>query len=333
VTTDDLSGDLAWAGQALSDHAGEPVAIERVTQLPARTGRLHRLDVSGGRRAGRYFLKRYTPAAVGSWDEHAGHLRLIAGAVSGDPRLLPYVLAGADAGRHLVLAAEVPGVALTRRADQTQVWHGIGRWLARLHAASTLPPSATRAPELVAYMELRFRQWMERDPDRASLAGRAMAAASFLPAMFRGPVAVALCHGDVTAANVRVDGGAAGLIDFDDVRVDMPGLDVSQAELEIEELSRGWLTLRPGAAAQRARAALRAGYGAGYAEGPAFWLPHLRNLAVFLTTIAGHRQAGFRQRALTARRYDRTIAELERTIAAVGSARHGGNWRRAAASD
>jgi hypothetical protein len=38
-------------------------------------------------------------------------------------------------------------------------------------------------------MELRFRQWMERDPDRASLAGRAMAAASFLPAMFRGPVA------------------------------------------------------------------------------------------------------------------------------------------------
>ena len=151
-------------------------------------------------------------------------------------------------------------------------------------------------------MEPRFRQWMERDPDRASLAGRAIDAAASLPAMFPGPVAVALCHGDITAANVRVDGAAAGLIDFDDVRVDMPGLDLSQAELEIEELSRGWLTLRPGAAAQRARAALRAGYGAGYVEGPAFWLPHLRNLAVFLTTIAGHRQGGLRQRGLTARR-------------------------------
>ena len=325
MTTDDLSGDLAWAGRALSDHAGAPVTIERVTQLPARTGRLHRLDIAGGGQAGRYFLKRYTPAAVGSWDEHAGHLRLIAGAVGGDPRLLPYVLAGADAGRHLALAAEVPGAALTRRADQAQVWHAIGRWLARLHAASALPPSPTRARDVVAYTEPRFRQWMERDPGRAPLARRAIDAAASLPAMFPGPVAVALCHGDITAANVRVDGAAAGLIDFDDVRADMPGLDLSQAELEIEELSRGWFTVRPRAAARRARAALRAGYGAGYVEGPAFWLPHLRNLAVFLTTIAGHRQGGLGQRVLTARRYRRTMAELERTIAAVERrARSGG---------
>ncbi len=316
--TEDLDGDLAWAEAVLREHAAAPVSMERVVALPARTGRLHRLDVVVLARRQRYFLKRYTPAAVSGWDEHAAHLRLIAAAIGAESGLLAYALAGVNTARQLTLAAEVPGVRLTRGSDQVEVWHGVGRWLARLHGLTPRPSAPAVVADIVAYIEPRLRQWMERDPRRADTARRAIASVASLPPLFTATPAVALCHGDINAANIRVHGSDVGLIDFDDARVDMPGIDLSQAELEIDELSRGWLMAPRGA--NRARAALRAGYGAAYVEGPALWLPHLRNLAVFLTTLAGQRQRGPLERLAHGPRYHRTIGELERTIDTVESA-------------
>ena len=160
---------------------------------------------------------------------------------------------------------------------------------------------------------------MERDPSQSRAAEEGLAAMRILVDRLGGEADIALCHGDISSANIRVYGQSIGLIDFDDLRMDMPALDLSQAELEIEELSRGWTVIRPAALAAKARDALRTGYGAGYPQGPAFWLPHLRNLAVFLTTLAGHRQAGVRARLVPARRYQRTIAELKRTVELIQS--------------
>jgi hypothetical protein len=53
----------------------------------------------------------------------------------------------------------------------------------------------------------------------------------------------------------------------------------------------------------------RKGYGSGWPTGPAWWLPHLRNLSVYLVTLAPSRfQAG------SFSRYYRTRRELVRTL-------------------
>jgi Ser/Thr protein kinase RdoA (MazF antagonist) len=264
-----------------------------------------------------YFLKRYTPHGGVSWDEHAEHLRLIVAGFSEPGDIQRYHIAGVDAGRQLLLAAEMPGERVTPRLDQALVWRGVGRWLARLHATHAWPASGDRAATLAKYLEPRFQQWMEREPSRAPLARRALDATKSLVADLRAPARVTLCHRDVTAGNIRVHGTAVGLIDLDDVRVDMPGVDLSQAELEISALSNAWTVLRPGAMVSRARDALREGYGAGYPEGAAFWLPHLRNIAVYLGVMMAQRSTGWRARLDVGPRYRQTIAELERTLRAI----------------
>jgi hypothetical protein len=72
----------------------------------------------------------------------------------------------------------------------------------------------------------------------------------------------------------------------------------------------------------RAVAAFRAGYGRAFPEGPDFWLPHVRNLAVVLLTIARRRRAQTFKRALTQRRYLSTIAELNRTVSDIRATCH-----------
>jgi hypothetical protein len=313
-----LSGDLAWADEQLREQSGGRLRVAATTPLAARTGRLHRLDVADA--AGSttpYFLKRYTPHGGVSWDEHAEHLRLIVAGFALAQGIQRYDITGVDAGRQLLLAAEMPGERVTPHIDQAPVWRGVGRWLAQLHAVHTWPASNDRAAALVEYLEPRFRQWMEREPSYAALATRALSAARSMLARLREPVRVSLCHRDVTAANIRVNGAAVGLIDLDDVRVDMPGVDLSQAELEIGALSKAWTVLRPGAMVTGARRALREGYGTGYPEGPALWLPHLRNIAVYLAAMTARRSTGWRGRLSVGQRYRQTVVELERTLRAI----------------
>lgn len=315
MTATDAHGDLTWAENAIRRHYPQRLTMQRVALLPSRTGRLHSLDVTLDDQPQRFFLKRYTPAAVSSWTEHAEHLMAIARLFNASDPLLRCTLVAADAERQVALTVEMPGEQLTRSADQCAIWRRVGSWLAALHAGRPCAPSTTRAPELVGFAEKRFRAWVERDPVRAPLAADAIAAARQALNAVGGGITMALCHGDITSNNIVVQKNAVGLIDFDDVRIDLPAIDLSQAELEIEELSCvASLVLIRGASA-RAKAAFRAGYGSNYAKGPEFWLPHLRNLSVFLLTLAERRaQRGIWQRVSNEVRYRRTIAELERTI-------------------
>jgi Ser/Thr protein kinase RdoA (MazF antagonist) len=311
---DNLSGDLAWAEQQLRNYFGCTVHVGQAVRMPARTGRLNRIEVSAEGRTTNYFLKHYTPHGVSDWAVHADHLRLVVNAFDDVTDVLRYQIVAVDAGRGLLLAAEMSGRTISRREDLAVVWRGVGRWLAALHRAH-VSTSAERPSILLASMEPRFRHWMDHDPKYQTLALRGIDAATSLVAQLGANVPIALCHCDVTSANIRLQGQRVGLIDFDDLRFDMPGVDLSQAHLEIAALSLQ--VLRPGLITRRARAALREGYGAGFPEGPQFWLPHLRNLAMHLATLVTRRDESWRARLAYRRRYRSTVAELERTLVAI----------------
>src|SRR5207244_2605819 len=177
--------------------------------------------------------------------------------------------------------------------------------------------STSRARELADYAIERFESWASDDARRRDVARAAMDSARALVAQLGGrPVTTTLCHGDVSAGNILVGPEGVGLIDFDDLRFDMPAMDLSQALLEIEEFSRAGSAVRLAGLERESTAAFREGYGRSFPEGPHFWLPHLRNLSVFVLTLARRRGGLGPGQVTTEFRYRWTIAELQRTIAA-----------------
>ncbi len=327
----DASIDIDWCRARLTEHLRQPTDVLEVNQVPSRLAAVYRLVVNAGATRRRYYLKRHTDTSLAtSFPEYVAHMSTVATKLSDRADLLPFDVVAVDSRDGVVLVGETPGRSLfdlhhewirTRRGRDAIVaaWRGVGRWLAALHRAEQAPvQSATRAAEVVAYADERLVQWSKADRAHRTLAQRASEALRrALSQLASRPVTVALCHGDLSTANIMVDGAAVGLIDLDDVRLDMPALDLSQAVWEIREYCRvaGALPLR-GLEALSVRA-LQDGYGESFPAGPEFWLPHMGNLAVVLLTVAG-RRAGITPGRLTEElRYLRALAELRRTVEAI----------------
>ncbi|HZL95564.1 MAG TPA: phosphotransferase [Vicinamibacterales bacterium] len=246
-----------------------------------------------------------------------------------------------DAAQRLLLTAQVEGeviIALHRRLarrfgfDAREImdaWRGVGAWLSTLHR-STLTPvvSAARADELREYTEDRFLRWAQVDPRQQRLAHAAIDVLKAITARC-GCVRLTLvpCHGDVSAYNILVS-ETVGLIDFDDARFDLPALDLSQAVLELRNVSRLFWTVPLKGVIQSAEAALLAGCGGNPPDGAEFWLPHFRNLSVYLLTLARRRSGATLSRVTDELRYQGILSELRRAIRAVRqSGENASYWR------
>ena len=221
-------------------------------------------------------------------------------------------------------------VSAAARRRVEAAWRGTGRWLARLHAQRSAPgASPTRVSSLADEILVRVDRWEAADPAGAALAAETRLAVRSAVGQAAGrAVHLALCHGDVTPGNIFVHGEQVGLLDLDDLRVDLPALDLSQARLAIEEF--GHLGL-PALAGRRARTtawlrALAEGYGRPLPDGPEYWLPHLRNLVVYLLTLAPQRTGAGAGRLAAELRYRRLAHELGATLSDVQRGR--ASWRR-----
>ena len=121
--------------------------------------------------------------------------------------------------------------------------------------------SAARADELREYTEDRFLRWAQVDPRQQTLAHTAIEVLKAITARCGcAPLTLVPCHGDVSAYNILVS-ETVGLIDFDDARFDLPALDLSQAVLELRNVSRLFWTIPLKSVIQSAEGALLAGYG------------------------------------------------------------------------
>jgi len=326
-----LSSDaaLAWAAQQLSRRVHPSASIAQVQALPARVATLRRLQVESAGRTSVFYLKQHAAAARegAPWTEHCGHLASLAQALRAIPGLLPYPLVACDAGLRATLTAEVQGDTaqqLYRRSlaspwsqvRMVEAWGGVGRWLATLHTLHQEPLTPARVEALRQYVQVRLNAWQAEDPGQADLATAALRLVTRLAAtLARDGGLATLCHGDVSVGNILMRDGAVGLIDMDDLRVDLPGMDVSQALQELDEFTRFSSTVAMPGYRARAEAAFRDGYGGALPGGAAFWLPHLRNLAVAAVTLAPRRHT--RPGWWTNRRYRRVLREIRRTVSAA----------------
>ena len=332
MTVQVSDSDLAWARERLAEHLPS-ARIEGVHSVTSRLARLHRITVigEGGRRT-RYYLKRCEAERLDRWPEQMTHLAAVANAIDGTDGLLRFRMVAADAAQGLLLTAEVPGrplsslhrpsiVRRSARRAAWEGWRGAGRWLGRLHTDAMPPsPSTSRAPEMAQDVSALLGRLGAEDPSQAALAAEAVRAATDVLRMLDGrPVPVGLCHGDVTAGNIIVHGAAVGLVDLDDLRMDMPGLDWSQALLAMDEFGHvGWSG--PGVGIAEWSAAFAEGYRRPRPIGPEFWLPHLRNLAVYLVTLSRQLRGVSLGRLAVEFRYRRLLRELWTTINAVAHA-------------
>jgi Ser/Thr protein kinase RdoA (MazF antagonist) len=157
--------------------------------------------------------------------------------------------------------------------------------------------------------------WSEEEPASARLAHRAEEVVRRLGSALEGSgVTLTPCHGDVTSFNILVGSDGVGLIDLDDFRFDMPAIDFSQALLELDQFSRCGGVAPLVRFRARARERLERGYGRPIPRGPEFWLPHFRNLSVFILTLARRRSGLGVSRLSNAAHYARLVAELERSM-------------------
>lgn len=305
-----------WAAAAVRSRAND-ADIVRAESIVSRTGRLYRLHVDSRDGARRYFLKT-ADANDSAATPTLHYLPAIARAFRGtSPAGFADVVA-ADESRGWLLMGEVAGISLGVYRRQTlaafdfhratRVWRTIGLWLRALHGSMAARVDTLHAEELVSYIGQRFRLWPEQDPAQADLARRAIAAAKLAGAAL-GTTALVPCHGDVTAGNIIVAGERVTLIDFGDLRFDLPALDLSQAVMETREYGRIDSIVPLPFIGRTSERELRDGYGTAWPAGAAWWLPHLRNLAVYLVTLAPNRR-----RASEHFRYGRTRQELLRTI-------------------
>ena len=320
---------LDWCREQIRRHCSRTADIVSVLQVPSRTAQVYRLVAATPSGQTAYFLKCYPhPWHEADLNERFSRLYAIAETFERSDIVSPYRVIGSNAELGLLLTLETAGDSLltihrtmTRRlglGDATaavRAWYGLGVWLDMLHWR-TLPSrlSTTRVSELAEYTGERFQEWGERDPRRARLARRALETVAFVASeAARRPVRMTLCHGDVSAGNIIV-GKDVSLVDPDDSRFDMPALDISQALMELREFGFVASVVPLRGFARTARAAFVAGYGHRLPEGPEFWLPHLRNLSVYLLTLARRCRGISMYRVSEEVRYRRTIRELKRCM-------------------
>ncbi|HEX5473152.1 MAG TPA: phosphotransferase [Vicinamibacterales bacterium] len=326
---------LEWCRRAVTAWAGVPVDITRVQPVPSRAARLVRLTGESHGRVRHFYLKMFTaldPSAFAAWCEA---LERIGRAFAGAEGLLAFDIVAYDAARHLILTAESEGRPIRRlqrrlpwsrdaRRASLDAWRGVGRWLDTLHWR-TIPAvqSADRAAALAGYVRERLRLWSTVDARHADLSRDAEHALGLLAGTLGDrPVTLTRCHGDISSGNVII-GRGVGLIDFDDSRTAMPGLDVSQVLLALEQFCRlASLGPMPRFHA-RAVGAFLEGYGGREPEGPEFWLPHLRNLSVAVVTVGRRQDNPLLSRASSALHYRRLIEALRRAVRIV---RDTGGW-------
>jgi phosphotransferase family enzyme len=309
---------LSWADTALTaTFSGARITAKHL--LPSRTGLLWRLRVrtAAGERC--FYLKGFEQR---SWE--VPNLETVAASFD-HARGISFVEVVATApALDAVLLGEADGMSLIdfrRRAvlrfdfsGLSAVWERAGRWLRTLHWETLKPRLDTTAGERGAsYITTRLNQWAQLDPAKSALAQRAVEAVGRIAGELESAL-LTPCHGDVSAGNILV-GDNLTFVDFDDCRFDLPALDLSQAIMEIAEYSRIASILRLPWIGPRCERSLRAGYGLDrWPSGPAWLLPHLRNLSVYLVTLAPKRSA-----PSEAARYRRTWRELERTLATYSS--------------
>ena len=149
------------------------------------------------------------------------------------------------------------------------------------------PVRSTSAPAFLAEQAaIRLEEWGRASRADARLADQARERLDRLMQALEGrPVRTTLCHGDIAVGNIFVDGRSAGLIDFDDLRIDLPAIDVSQALIAAAGFARVGPLPVPGLESRLKRAFFE-GYGTAGTINAEFLLAHLRNLAVGLQTLA-----------------------------------------------
>jgi hypothetical protein len=104
------------------------------------------------------------------------------------------------------------------------------------------------------------------------------------------------------------------MIDPDDLRREMPGVDLTQALWAIREYSHLGAVVPVPQLEARAIAAFKEGYGQPFPTGAALWLPQLRNLAVVVLTLARRSRRWSLSRISDDVRYRRAVLELDLTI-------------------
>jgi len=320
-----------WEANAIARWSGSEPIITGVVLLPSRTAELHRITAVIRGAEHRFYAKRYPPNDTDgeALAKRAADLRHIANTIERASGLQPFRVVDYEPERRMLLTAETPGQPLGRiqralcwnpRARQVAIeaWRGVGAWLGSLHWHSLDPViSTTRSSELVSYTVKRLRFWCEEDRRRLDLAKRAEEAVHLAGAALEGhPVTLVPCHGDVTTFNILI-GHGVGLIDLDDFRFDMPALDISQALLELDQFSTCASAIRLTGVRTRSWQLFREAYAHAFPSGAEFWLPHLRNLAVLVLTLARRRRGGLVSKISTGLHYARILAELETSTAAV----------------
>lgn len=323
-TTERDSPLLSWADDALSKKLPGAQIIAREL-LSSRTGRLWRIRVGTPTGERSFYAK-----AFGKRDGEMPDLTALATSFRNGTEARFVDVLATETALDAVLIGEAEGESLSdfrRRAllgldfrRLTRVWKGVGQWLRTLHWETMTPRvDVGGIPQRAAYIKVRLRHWAALDSAGSALAESAVAAVDAM-ASDLDSVTLTPCHGDVSAGNIFV-GNDVTFVDFDDCRFDLPALDLSQAIMEIAEYGRvGSLIQLPGIA-QSCERSFRAGYGDDrWPSGPAWFLPHLRNLAVYLVTLAPKRFA-----PSEGARYRRTWRELRRTLADCSLAKKRGD--------
>jgi hypothetical protein len=318
----------SWLEARVAEWAGSSAVVTRVESVPSRVAAVWRVDATG---APTLYLKQFAPEEprhASTIAEHVDRLRSIESVIARDARLAPYRVVAFDERLRLILSVVVEGVPIASlhrrlmfssdaRRRAVASWHDVGRWLAVLHGSARRHDADIS--EMVRYVVERFDAWGDVDPRFAALAHESSAATRCEgDALLSAGAYVTLCHGDVSSRNIIV-GARTGVIDLDDLRWDLPGIDLSQALLESAQFARVGSLVPVWGLAERFAAAVRDGYGDGWPEGAAFRLAHLRNLAVFGLTLALrlHSERTL-SRITTTAHYLAVIAEIRRMIAFRG---------------
>jgi Ser/Thr protein kinase RdoA (MazF antagonist) len=323
---------IVWARDTLRQQSGDDFRIDAVRRVTSRLSDLHQLTAVSNAGAQRFYLKRYAPGELETRPDRLAHLAAVAAAVDRVPGLLSSRTVAIDVPRGLLLTTAVPGRPLSTlhrsaifskatRETASDTWRGVGRWLSRLHHHALEPVvSRSRPAELLQETRARLDVWRNQDPARADVATSAEVGLAILDGRLTDrPVPLVLCHGDVTAGNIMVHGQSVGLIDLDDIHLDMPAVDLSQAWLAIDEFGHSGLGRARFSQARAAAwvAAFENGYGQVLPRGPEFWLPHVRNVVMYLLNLSRRRTGVRLARLARELRYRRLIHELEVTVTDV----------------
>ena len=323
--------NLEWALRRVEEWAHAAPALVDALQTPSRLAVVHRLTTSIDGLSRVFYLKEYSTGGIEDEQEFWPNLKRLqsaSAAFAGDPNLAPLEIVAIEETRRLLLTAAVEGSTIAalhhgwiapavRMTDIISGWRGAGRWLRTLITAVPSYESVDRAPFLLGFTRQRLEWWVQSDPAAAHLAAQVSRALDALERYFSGrAVQLVACHGDVSAHNIVV-GTRVGLIDIDDFRFEMAGLDVSWAHIEIAEFSRIARVLRFPPLRLAAERAFRAGYGEPSPAGPELWLPHIRNLVVRVLTLA-RKERGLSPSTLNATlSYRWAISELRKTAAEI----------------